>query len=193
MRLTTLPGDSGVNGSGAWERNDLMKPPDASYCNEGQEEWWAISVLFPDDYVYPPGPDGGVVFDFHHTGSGGLPNFSIDTMPGSGMRSRGYGGAQVNGGQYGAQIADPFGASKDVMRNVWYNFVLHVRWSASSDGLMDGWLNGLPFQSHRGATLYAGMSCYLKLANYHGPYGRPSSIIFDRVIRATKASELGAH
>ena len=47
VRLQTQPGDSGVHGSGEWERNDLQKPRDSSYCNEGQEEWWAVSVLFP--------------------------------------------------------------------------------------------------------------------------------------------------
>src|SRR5687768_11942497 len=40
VRLHTQPGDANVRGSGHWERDDLMKPPDPAYCNEGQEEWW---------------------------------------------------------------------------------------------------------------------------------------------------------
>jgi hypothetical protein len=42
VRLRTQPGDANVHGSGTWERNDLLKPADSSYCNEGQEEWWAV-------------------------------------------------------------------------------------------------------------------------------------------------------
>ena len=37
VRLHTEPGDSQVNGSGEWERNDLQKPADSSYCNEGRK------------------------------------------------------------------------------------------------------------------------------------------------------------
>ena len=45
LRLHTEPGDTNVHGSGDWERNDVLKTVDSSYCNEGQEEWWAVSVM----------------------------------------------------------------------------------------------------------------------------------------------------
>jgi hypothetical protein len=184
VKLTTLPGDNNVNGSGGWERNDLMLPVSPDYGNEGQEEWWAFSVLFPDDYVFPPGPGAGIIMDFHHTGSGGQANYEIQTIPGIGLRARGYGGNAKNEGKYDAVIADPYGVSKDVARNLWYHFVVHVSWS-SHNGLMEGWLNGRRYQNYRGPTLYKGMSCYLKLANYHAPFGKPSSVVFDRVVRGT--------
>lgn len=192
VRLHTEPGDNNVHGSGDWERDDLEKAPDASYCNEGQDEWWAISVLFPSDFVFPPaGSSGGAgVFDFHHNADNGLPNFSVEMMPGSGMRIRGYGGSQVNGGQYGVQIADPYGAVGDVTRNQWYDFVVHVKWSSNSDGLSEAWLNGRKIESYSGATLYSGISCYLKLANYHAPFGVAESIIYDRIVRGTSAADV---
>jgi len=37
--------------------------------------------------------------------------------------------------------------------------------------------------SYSGATLYAGQSCYLKLANYHTALGLPVSVIHSRVMR----------
>jgi hypothetical protein len=40
---------------------------------------------------------------------------------------------------------------------------------------------------YSGPTLYPGQGCYLKLANYHTPFGKPSSVIHDRVIRGTAA------
>jgi hypothetical protein len=189
VKLQTLPGDTQVNGSGDWERNDLQKPPDSSYCNEGQEEWWAVSVLFPSDYVMPASGQGGVIVDFHHTGSSGVPNFGVEVRGESGMRISGYGGA-VNGGQYRAQIADPWGAVNNVTRNVWYDFVFHIKWSAGGGGFAEAWLNGKKVLTHSGATLYTGQSCYLKLANYHAPSGKASSTIFDRVVRGTSAADV---
>src|SRR5260370_24062059 len=71
LRLHTEPGDSNVTGSGSAERDDLVLAPSASYCNAGQEEWWAHSILFPDDYVDPPHstrsrPHSGAGVDFHN-------------------------------------------------------------------------------------------------------------------------------
>ena len=192
VRLRTEPGDSNVRGSGHWERDDLMKPPDPDYCNEGQEEWWSMSVMFPSDFVFPPGPEAGIVMDFHHTGPDGQANYEIQTIPGIGLRARGYGGAGVNGGRFEARITDPYGAGANVTRNAWYDFVFHVRWSSGGDGFLEGWLNGRKFQSHAGPTLYRGMSCYLKLANYHAPTGQPSSIVFDRIVRGASAADVTA-
>ena len=118
VRLHTEPGDNTVNGSGTWERNDLQKGPDPSYCREGQEEWWAFSIQFPTDYVFPPGPEAGIVMDFHHTGSSGQANWEIQTIPNIGLRARGYGGAVVNGGKYESLIPDPYGAVKNVVAAV---------------------------------------------------------------------------
>jgi hypothetical protein len=188
-RLHTEPGDNSVNGSGTWERNDLSLGTSASYCNPGQEEWWAHSVLFPDDYVFPPGPGAGIVMDFHHSGSSGQANFELQTIPTIGLRLRGYGGATVNGGMYQAEIADPYGAPRGaVVKNRWYDFVYHIKWSPNSDGFAVAWLNGKRVLSYNGPTLYAGMTCYLKLANYHAAFGEPSSVIHDRVVRGTSAS-----
>lgn len=75
-----------------------------------------------------------------------------------------------------------------VQFDVWYDFVYHVRWSSGSDGYFQAWLNGKQVMNYGGPTLYAGQSCYLKLANYHTPLGLPVSVIHSRVIRgATEA------
>src|SRR6185503_4371446 len=103
VRLRTEPGDHDVAGSGSAERNDLALSEAATGCREGAEQWWAHSVLFPDDYVAPPqsSPGGawhwGVVFSFHHSGSKGQANFHVDAMPDPiGLRLRGYGGERVD-------------------------------------------------------------------------------------------------
>jgi hypothetical protein len=175
VRLNTQPGDTNVSGSGSAVRNDLMLSQTATGCYEGVEQWWAHSVLFPDDYVVPP--DWGVAFDFHHTGSTGQANFHVDAAS-YGLRLRGYGGPSVDGGRYEVMLGP-------VVRNKWYDFVYNVRWSSGTDGFLDAWVDGRHVLSHRGPTLYAGMGCYLKLANYHTATDQASSIIHDRVIRGT--------
>ena len=180
VRLYTEPGDNNVSGSGTWERNDLRLPQVDTDCYEGREAWWAHSVLFPSDYVVPN--SGGVVMDFHHTGSSGQANFHVDAMS-YGLRLRGYGGATVDSGRYEV-ILGP------VVRNVWYDFVYHVKWSSGSDGYMHAWVNGVKKLTHYGPTLYAGMGCYLKLANYHDPFGQASAVIHDRVRRGAAWSDV---
>jgi hypothetical protein len=179
VRLHTRPGDSHVRGSGAWERNDLTLNQATTDCYEGREHWWAHSVLFPDDYVVPPPGGGGVVADFHHTGSRGQANFHVDAMPNPiGLRLRGFGGPRLNEGRFEVVLGP-------VKRNVWYDFVYHVRWSSGPDGFFNAWVNGERKLAHRGPTLYEGQGCYFKLANYHSPFGLPSSVIHDRVIRGS--------
>ncbi len=177
IMLTTLPGDDQVHGAGDWERDDLELPPSAKYCNEGQEEWWAYSVRFPADYVVPKG--GGVVMDFHHDASGGQPNFTLMSRT-AGLHLHGFYGDVKHPGEYRAELGP-------IRRNTWYDFVYHVKWSSKDDGFISVWMDGRKVLVHHGPTLYHGISCYLKLANYHDPTGSPSSIIFDRVIRGTSA------
>src|SRR5260221_5109998 len=192
LRLHTEPGDSNVAGSGSAERDDLVLAPSASYCNAGQEEWWAHSILFPDDYVDPPQStdstwNWAVVFDFHNTAPGcGQANFQINAMPLSALysdRPTGLGfqiayGDPSNPTVYRAPIGP-------VLRNLWYDFVYHIKWSAAADGYFSAWVNGVLMMDYRGPTLYAGQSCYLKLANYHTPFGLPSSVIHDRILRGS--------
>jgi len=184
VELTTEPGDINLFGSGVDERADLALPPSAAYCHQGQEEWWANSLMFPDGYVIPLaqllGLNWGVVFDFHNTGGSGQANFQIVSLP-TGLELWIAGGPQVvnspsDPGFYRVAI----GA---VQFDVWYDFVYHVLWSSGSDGYFQAWLDGKQVMSYSGATLYAGQSCYLKLANYHTALGLPVSVIHSRVMR----------
>jgi hypothetical protein len=182
VRLHTEPGDSNVSGSGSRERNDLTLTQSLSDCSEGKTQWWAHSVLFPSDFVVPQ--DGGLAFDFHHTGSSGQANFHL-RMRTDGLSFEGGGGASV-----ATQTMGPgrfYAAIGPIVRNQWYDMVYHVKWSSGSDGFFYAWVNGVQKLAHRGPTLYSGMGCYLKLANYHSPTAA-SSIIHDRVIRGSSAS-----
>jgi hypothetical protein len=138
-------------------------------------------VLFPSDYVVSP---AGVVADFHHTGSTGQANFQIVVFP-DGMRFTGAAGPTLvfhsrDPGHYQAYLGP-------VVKNQWYDFVYHVKWSSGADGFMFAWVNGVQKLARRGPTLYVGQGCYFKLANYHAGAGLPSAVIHDRVVRGSSS------
>ena len=196
LRLHTDPGDTGVVYSGSMERNDvyLARPgtADPVVYGEGAEQWWSHSILFPDDFVVPT-TQPYTVFDFHNTGtSHAQANFNLAfkpqadiTQPGA-LNLVGYGGPDIH---YGAVLGQ-------VQKNLWYDFVYHVRWSSGWDGFFAAWVNGKAVLDYRGPTLYSGEGTYLKLANYHLPVcnwypgcvgDQASSVIHDRIIRGTTA------
>jgi hypothetical protein len=192
VRLHTEPGDDNVTGSGSHERNDLTTSQATSDGYEGRDHWWAHSVLFPNDYVDPPESTGsswnfGGVANFHNTTNGaGQANFQVITMPATAIspdRPTGL-NFQINHGSSQTsptQVTYPIGP---IVRNQWYNFVYHVKWSSGPDGFFDAWVNGVQKMSYRGPTLYAGQGVYFKLANYHTAFGQASSVIHTRVIRS---------
>ncbi len=178
VRLHTQPGDSNVTNSGGAERDDLSLSQGMTSCYAGQEHW--------DDYV-PSGGWGAVVFDFHNTSPGpGQASFEIDVGL-NGMSFSGYGGAVPYPTWRPPDYSAPIGP---VVKNVWYDFVYHVRWSPNSDGFFYAWVNGVQKLAYTGPTLYTGQGCYLKLANYHTPTGLPSSVIHDRVLRGSSLASV---
>lgn len=190
VQLTTQPGDSNIDGSGTNERADLELTASSDYCNQGQEEWWAHSLMFPRGYTTPPSGttwNWGVVFDFHHSGPTGQANFEIVSLP-TGLELWVAGGPTVVNGP-----TDPGAftvAIGPVTENAWYDFVYHVKWSSGSDGYFQAWLNGQRVMNYLGPTLYTGESCYLKLADYHTPIGKPISVIHSRIVRGTSWADV---
>src|SRR5262249_40317274 len=109
INLKTYPLDYN-HGSETWpaDRNDLSAGGSSDYCNEGQEEWWAVSILFPSDYVFPNGAGNGGIFDFHHNQGGGQANFEIDTIVGhTGVQMRFSGGACCSQENDRVDVPDP--------------------------------------------------------------------------------------
>jgi hypothetical protein len=196
LRLHTRPGDDRVHGSGDMHRTDVYLAHRGGapiVYGEGEEQVWEISIMFPDDFVFPTWQRyalGG----FHHEGPTGQGNFTFGFTRGETDRDpgilgfQGHGGPRVNGGRYTAAVGP-------VEKNVWYDLVYHVKWSSGRDGFFRAWVNGEQKLDHRGPTLYAGQGVYLKLANYHTPLcdpypackdkgtDPPSSVLYDRVIR----------
>ena len=183
VQLTTQPGDINIAGSGSNDRADLVLARSSTYCNQGQDEWWAHSLMFPPGYVPPPVAsvwNWGALFDFHNSSpGGGQPNFMVYATP-TGLELHMAGGANTvnrpsDPGYYSIAIGP-------ITKNVWYDFVYHVKWSSGSDGLFQAWLNGQQVMNYSGPNLYVGQSCYLKIANYHTELGVPVSVVHSRVV-----------
>ena len=183
VQLTTQPGDINIAGSGSNDRADLVLARSSTYCNQGQDEWWAHSLMFPPGYVPPPVAsvwNWGALFDFHNSSpGGGQPNFMVYATP-TGLELHMAGGANTvnrpsDPGYYSIAIGP-------ITKNVWYDFVYHVKWSSGSDGLFQAWLNGKQVMNYSGPNLYVGQSCYLKIANYHTELGVPVSVVHSRVV-----------
>lgn len=194
VRLHTESGDNNVNGSNAAERCDLRLSNAASDAREGREWWFAHSVLFPDDFIDQPEStlstwNWGSVFNWHDDADDGgsqgplqlmmMPRTAISPDRPTGLHFQVYGGNSGNSRLGDFPVAP-------IVRNKWYNFVYHVKWTASAAGFADGWLNGKQFMAHKGPTLHAGNGAYVKLANYHSAHGKPSSVIHARVIRSAE-------
>lgn len=202
VRLHTNTGDNNVAGSGDAERNDLYLAvkgtEDPVVFLEGEEQWWSLSILFPDDFSHPTWQNY-IVADFHHHYPTGQANFHVlfkrqadSTQPGI-LTFRGHGGPVIDGGMYEAPIGF-------IQKNHWYDFIYHVRWSATN-GFFDAWVDGKRKLTHGGPTLYQGIGTVLKLANYHYPVcdpspacigtHPPSSVIHGPPTQATTIEALG--
>jgi hypothetical protein len=182
LRLHTEPGDINVAGSGILERNDVaLQYTDGVH---GREHWWAHSILFPEDFVDPPQSEQGgtwnwgSVMNFHDDAGGATKGPAQLLFYPTGLHYQIYGGDPANPTLREYPVAP-------ITRGVWYDFVIHVRWSSGADGFYRVWLNGKRVFQHTGPTLYRGSGVYLKLANYHTAFGQSTSVIHDRVIRGT--------
>jgi hypothetical protein len=193
VRLLTMPGDDHLYGSNDWERSDLRLGNAETDASEGKEQWWSFLHWIPDDYAeLPPSPlvpppwYSGLLMDFHNSADkGGQANAQLMAMPPTATDSGRPIGLhfQVSGGDPAKPTMGQYPIGP-IVRNVRLPFVYHVIWSATNNGLIEGWLDGRQFMKHVGPTLYTGEGAYLKLANYHSAIGKPSAVIHGRVIRA---------
>ena len=173
VRLLTMPGDDHLFGSNDAQRCDLRLSNVTSDATEGREWWFRHGIWFPSDYVDLPGNgiwQWGAALDWHDDADtpGSQGPVQIVLFP----RTPGQPGwptgmhLQVYGGAPGGKALGDFPIAP-IERNRWYDFVLHIRWTSTTAGFCDGWVNDQQFTAYRGPTLITGHGAYLKLANYH--------------------------
>jgi hypothetical protein len=188
IRLQVLPGDTEVAGSSSQgDRADVYIPSATTDGQEGREQWWAWSTMFPEDaYHLTPGTAWNLFLDFHQTGDTGQPNLSLlvnDHFKVPMLEMTVYGGKPNAGGK--GFLFSP------LWQNMWLDFVLHVTWSSNPQvGFVELFMDGrLAVPKTRMATLYDGQGVYLKLANYRAASSEASTILHAGVRRASSYAE----
>lgn len=196
LKLRTEPGDTNVEYSGDMERCDSYQctpgTADRVLYTSGTQ-WWANSFMLTEETQLPHG-EAYMLVDWHnYPEQFGQSNVIIGFANWNDPEPSHWGQLMIQ-----RFVGDPAKPTEHTVilgkpeRDVWYDFVHHVHWSAKPDGFFRSWLNGRLVMDHVGPTLYqgAGQGVYFKLANYHAPVSTPlgfqaSSVIHDRVILGT--------
>ena len=154
------PGDY-TNG-GSQERAEVMASiASTGSPREGRAAWFAWSSLFPTG-THVDSPNGWLAFtQWHQSGNSGVPNVALEltrTNPiGVILRGRGQG---LRGGQPTWVTERNLGA---IRTNSWVDFKVYIKWSANPRvGRIIVRINGRVVANTAAATLYSGMSAYLK-------------------------------
>jgi hypothetical protein len=175
LQVTVRAGDVTHGGT----RNELVGPA----VREGEERWYRWRTLWPHDA--PRAPHWQLFVQWHHDGDDGSPPLAFHVQ----------GDRVVLGG-----VPRPFEPSvvywsAPLVRGVWHEFVLNVRWSADPRrGLLELWYDGvrvLPL-THV-PTLFPGQGGYLKVGLYRHPAIRETQVVFHDgfIAGASRADVLG--
>jgi len=152
----------------------------------GTESWWAWSTYFDTDFNPNPDSAWNAFTQWHHTGPTGQSNvtFMVDTASSPwNIQINAFGGKQDQNKQV-FPLAD-------FQRNVWYDFIFHVRWAPDNTGFVEVWLNGtqvVPL-TYR-PTTYAGEGVYLKQGLYRGESRLTSVVYHDGMRRGTSFADV---
>jgi hypothetical protein len=208
-----------------WERSELQFTT-AQGGVQGTEAWFASSEYFPQGLAGVPDfamstQDWNASLFWQFADGGGIFGLGLFNQPGPNPHI--VFRAMQQGGSPSAQqyTYDVFGYNDDantgngiaghclhdqLVRNVWYDFVQHVVFSANGDGLHEIWMreNGGPVKKvlrkiNISTMRNANNAIYLKLGTYHdylptpgGATAQASSVIHDRVRRSSLSGSAGA-
>ena len=151
----------------------------------GSESWWAWSTYFDTNFNPNPDSSWNIFTQWHNSGSGQANvHFEVNTASSPWkIQMRAFGGNQDENQQI-FPLAD-------FQRNVWYDFVFHVRWAPDGTGFVEIWVNGdrvVPL-THR-PTTYVGQSVYLKQGLYRGESSLTSVVYHDGMRRGTSFADV---
>jgi hypothetical protein len=160
-RFVVAPGDY-TNGGTSAERSEVMASiAKTGNPREGKTQWFAWSSFFPTGTHVSPG--GWLIFtQWHQSGSSGSPNIALElskTTP-----------VQVIARVRGKSSRSPTSTEKllgTLPTNKWVDFKVYIKWSANPRvGRVIVRMNGRVVANTAAATLYSGMSAYMKQGIY---------------------------
>jgi hypothetical protein len=174
-RFTVAPGDQ-TSGQTGLERAEVAAD-DARTGDpaEGQDQWFAWSSFFPTG-THVDMPSGWLVFtQWHQTGNTGVPNVSF------GLTRSNPVGVWLSAAGQGFRGGQPTWAGEwnlgAIPTNAWVDFVVHITWSTNPKvGHITVKINGTQVADTPAATLYSGMSAYMKQGIYRASSAQTQTI-----------------
>jgi hypothetical protein len=160
-RFVVAPGDY-TNGGTSAERSEVMASiAKTGNPREGKTQWFAWSSFFPTGTHVSPG--GWLIFtQWHQSGSSGMPNIALGLSKTTPVR--------VLVSARGKSPRSPTSTEKllgTLPTNKWVDFKVYIKWSANPRvGRVIVRMNGRVVANTAAATLYSGMSAYLKQGIY---------------------------
>ncbi|MET0406371.1 MAG: heparin lyase I family protein, partial [Cystobacter sp.] len=158
IKVTVKKGDNPINASG--NRNELVKMTNEK---EGDEFFYRWSTMFASDF--PSAKTWQLFTQWHQSGNSGSPPVEF----------------YVNGETIFLRLQGSTVVwSTPLVRGQWLDFIFHVKWSAkSSTGFVELYYNNkLVLPKRYGATMYSGMTNYLKVGLYRNSTVAPVGVVY---------------
>jgi hypothetical protein len=174
-RFTVAPGDQTSGQSGLERAEVAASVAQTGDPVEGKDQWFAWSSFFPAG-THVDTPSGWLVFtQWHQSGNTGVPNVSFELTRsnpiGVELSARGQG---FRGGQPTWAGEWNLGA---IHTNAWVDFVVYIKWSTNPKvGHITVKINGTQVADTAAATLYSGMSAYMKQGIYRASSAQTQTI-----------------
>lgn len=125
----------------------------------GSDVYWSFSIFLPKGFPYVPNHLANIIAEWHGDNNGqAAMHFTIDSVIG-----RHYGISNTRVGFVADLHLEPFAYRPkmwrlgDLVTGRWVDLVFHMKWH-STDGLFEGWMDGVKKFSHSGPTWPASTS-----------------------------------
>jgi hypothetical protein len=145
-------------------RSEISLPSERSF----NERWYSERMLVPAEWVFDSGKGNDIVMQWHAIPGNGkptYPNLEFSVGDHSWFIRQSYGTARETPTRTSVRLDDPVQPGK------WVSWVVHARWSAGPEGLVQIWKDGKVVLEHKGANVYTDIGVeytpYLKTGIYH--------------------------
>lgn len=145
-------------------RSEISLPSEKGF----NERWYAERMLVPLDWVFDPAKGNDIVMQWHAVPGNWkatFPNLEISVGNANWFIRQSYGSAKMKPTRTNGKLDDT------VRPGAWVSWVIHAKWSAGSDGLLEIWKDGKKVMERQGANVYSDIGVeytpYLKTGIYH--------------------------
>lgn len=151
MRVELRRGDPLISSSARSE----IEPDAGSSTSATSEAWYGFSMYVPSDWLVSTNPESPIQFHQQPDVSGSEPV-----------------GLWIDGANFemmitkGKNVGNTYITGPAVVKGAWNDIVLHIKWDAGTNGIVQAWVNGKQFADYKGITNFPGQGYYAKVGAY---------------------------